>query len=481
MTAAARIAVLGGGISGVVAAWQLARLGVENVTLYESSDRLGGTVDTVRIGGFIVEGGPDGWVSEKLWARELAVELGLGDKLVGSLDAQRVTYIVQDGKLVAMPDGMRMMVPTDVDALRGSSLFSADAIAAYEAEIGRAGALRAAAPERDESVADFVQRHFGEEVLTKIGGPLLSGVFGGDVAKLSVRAVMPRFVEIERQSGSLVAALSGASAKLSGSVFTSLAGGLGSLVEKLVEGIPAGWVRFSTVVSSIKRDGARWRVTSLGDGAADRKEYFDHVAVALPAPVARALVRPISARMAELLTLETSSAVLAALGFDEEFELPRGFGFLVPEGEGSGLLAGTFVDQKFPGRAPAGCRLLRGFFGGELGVQLAAKGDAVIAARALSELRSLLGPIPAPIFSVVRRWPRSLPQYAVGHLERMAELDGLVKALPGLWLLGNAYRGVGLPDLVRDARAAARAIAFGIAAADGEGETGASWKGLTPR
>jgi oxygen-dependent protoporphyrinogen oxidase len=454
-----RIAVLGGGISGVTAAWQLARLGAKDVTLYESSERLGGTVETIRSSGFVVEGGPDGWVSEKPWARQLAEELGLGEELVGSLDEQRVTYIVEDGKLVAMPDRMRMMVPTDMEALRGSPLFSPDAIAAYEAEIGRADELQASAPAHDESVADFVHRHFGGEVLTKIGGPLLSGVFGGDVSKLSVRAVMPKFVELERQSGSLVAALSGAAAKARGSVFTSLSGGVGTLIDRMVEDIPAEWVGFSTVVSSIKRDRERWRVSSLGDGAADSQEYFDTVVVALPAPVARALVRPVSARMAELLTLETSSAVLAALAFDEEFELPRGFGFLVPEGEGSGLLAGTFVDQKFPGRAPTGCRLLRGFFGGELGVQLAAKSDAVIAARTLAELRSLLGPLPEPIFHVVRRWPRSLPQYGVGHLERMSELEELVKEQSGLWLLGNAYRGVGLPDLVRDARAAARLLA----------------------
>jgi len=458
MNTAGRIAVLGGGISGVTAAWQLAQLGARDVTLYESTDRLGGTVETVRQGGFVVEGGPDGWVSEKPWARQLAEELGLGDELVGSLDAERVTYIVENGKLVAMPDAMRMMVPTNLEALRGSPLFSTDAIAAYQAEIGRANELRAAAPEHDESVADFVRRHFGEEVLTKIGGPLLSGVFGGDVTRLSVRAVMPKFVEMERKSGSLVAALEGSAAKASRSVFTSLAGGVESLVEKMIEKIPASWVRFSCVVSSIKREGDRWRVSSLGDGAADTKEYFDAVIVALPAPVARALLRSVSARMSELLALETSSAVLAALAFGQEFELPRGFGFLVPEGEDSGLLAGTFVDQKFAGRVPTGCRLLRGFFGGELGVQLAAKSDEVIAARTLAELRKLLGPLPDPIFSVVRRWPRSLPQYAVGHLERMAEMNGLAKELPGLWLLGNAYRGVGLPDLVRDARGAAREL-----------------------
>jgi oxygen-dependent protoporphyrinogen oxidase len=453
-----KVAVLGGGISGVTAAWQLARLGFEDVSLFEASDRLGGTVETIRRDGFVVEGGPDGWVTEKPWAKDLAEELGLGGELVGSLDTGRVTYIVQGGRLVAMPDGMRMMVPTDLNALSGSPLFSAAAIAAYEAEAVRAAELKARAPDHDESVAEFVRRHFGEEVLTKIGGPLLSGVFGGDVAKLSVRAVMPRFVEMERNAGSLVTALRGTVGRAGGSVFTSLAGGVGTLIDRLVSEIPVGWVRFSTIVHLIERGGGRWQVTSSRDGASDAKDWFDIVLVALPSPVACGLLQPLSARMAELMTLETSSAVLAALAFEEDFKLPPGFGFLVPEGEGSGLLAGTFVDQKFAGRAPAGCRLLRGFFGGELGVQLAAESDAVIAERTLTELRALLGPLPAPSFSVVRRWPRSLPQYGVGHLERMAELEGLVRELPGLWLLGNAYRGVGLPDLVRDARAAARAL-----------------------
>jgi oxygen-dependent protoporphyrinogen oxidase len=453
-----RIAILGGGISGVTAAWQLAKLGAKDVALYEASARLGGTVETIRRDGFVVEGGPDGWVSEKPWARELAEELGLGTELIGSNDADRVTYIVQGGRLVAMPDAMRMMVPTDVGALSASPLFSPQAIAAYASEAARAEELRTSAPDEDESIASFVRRHFGEEVLAKIASPLLSGVFGGDVAKLSVRAVMPKFVEMERQYGALTVALEGKGSSSHGSVFTSLRGGVGTLVERMVRDLPAGWARLSTVVSSIKRADGRWRVTALGDGAADSKEWFDAVVVALPAPVARALLRPVSARMAELLTLETSSAVLAALAFDAEFDLPRGFGFLVPEGEGSGLLAGTFVDQKFPGRVPAGKRLLRGFFGGELGVQLEAKSDTVIASRALKELRDLLGPLPEPRFVVVKRWPRSLPQYAVGHGERMAELAALVAEQPGLSLLGNAYRGVGLPDLVRDARACARSI-----------------------
>jgi len=449
-----RIAIVGGGISGVTAAWQLACHGVRDAVLFEASGRLGGTVGTVRRDGFVVEGGPDGWVSEKPWASELAEELGLGAEIVGSNDAGRVTYVLQGGRLVAIPDAMRMMVPTDLSALEGSPLFSEAALAAYEGEPGRAAELRASAPEADESIAEFVRRHFGDEVLTKIGGPLLSGVFGGDVATLSMRAVMPKFVAMEREHGSLVAALAGKNPSAKGSVFTSLASGVGTLVERMVAAIPSGWLRMNTSVTSIRRVGAEWVLAV--DGA---KEHFDALLIALPAHVAKAMLEPLSPRMAELLTLDASSAILAGLAFDEDFDLPRGFGFLVPEGEGSGLLAGTFVDQKFPGRVPEGCRLLRGFFGGELALTLAGESDDAIAARTLRELQELLGPLPTPIFSVVRRWPRSLPQYSVGHMERMAELEALVDEQPGLWLLGNAYRGVGLPDLIRDARVAAREIA----------------------
>ncbi len=450
-----RIAIVGGGIAGVTAAWQLAQLGATQVTLFEASERLGGTVETVRRDGFVVEAGPDGWVSEKPWARELADELGLSDHLIGSNDAGRVTYIVQGGKLVAMPDGMRMMVPTDLEALRGSPLFSEAALQAYAGEAARASELKDAAPDQDESVAEFVRRHFGDEVLAKVGGPLLSGVFGGDVAKLSMQAVMPRFVEMERERGSLVLALKGKGSSNKGTVFTTLTTGVGTLVERMVAGIPAGWLRMSAAVSSLRRERGGWWVRSLEDGAADR-ERFDAVLLAVPAHVARTLLLPVQPRMAELVTMEASSAVLAALAFDREFPLPRGFGFLAPEGEGSGLLAGTFVDQKFRARAPAGGRLLRGFFGGALAETLGDRSDAEIAARTLSELRALLGPLPEPKFAVVRRWPRSLPQYAVGHLERMDELSALARQEKGLHLLGNAYHGVGFPDIVRDAREAAR-------------------------
>ena len=457
-----RIAILGGGIAGVTAAWQLAQTdraeGGLDVTLFEASGRLGGIVETVLRDGFTVECGPDGWVTEKPWTRELARELGLHDKLIASNDAERVTYILIDGKLVAMPDGMRMMVPTDLAALNASPLFSAVARQAYADEPMCAEELKARAPDHDESIASFVQRHFGDEVLAKVAAPLLSGVFGGDVAKLSVRAVMPAFVRMEREHGSLILALQAAArpadaCEVKPSVFTSLANGTQALIDRMKAELPPHWVRLETEVTALAREGGGWYVET-----AHEREGFDDVMVALPANVARELLAPTSDRIAELLTMEASSAVIAAFAFTEGFALPKGFGFLVPAGEGSSLLAATFVDQKFPGRVPEGGRLLRAFFGGSQALTVADQSDPEIASQALAELKKILGPLPQPLFSVVRRWPKSLPQYEVGHLERMAELDSLIEKHPGLWLLGNAYRGVGLPDLIRISRAAAKAL-----------------------
>jgi oxygen-dependent protoporphyrinogen oxidase len=459
-----RIAIIGGGIAGVTAAWQLARLAAEGAdveaTLFEASARLGGIVETVTSGGFVVECGPDAWVTEKPWARELAEELGLAEQIIASNDATRKTYVLLEGRLVAMPDGMRMMVPGDLDALDRSDLFSESAKSAFRAEVGRAGDLKAAAPECDESVAEFVRRHFGLEVLEKIGAPLLSGVFGGDVAKLSVRAVMAPFVAMEREHGSLVAALqkrasesgAGKAGSQRAAVFTTLRGGVGTLVQAMAAEIPAGWIRLESPVTALRRAAAGWEVeTSRG------WEAFEGVMIAAPVDVARALLAPIAPASAELMQMEASSAVVAGFGFDAPIDLPGGFGFLVPPGpSGSALLAGTFVDQKFPCRAPEGSRLLRGFFGGATADRLLDASDEEIAALALKELRSILGPLPEPVLTVVRRWPRALPQYAVGHLERIAELFGHVGSLGSVWLLGNGYRGVGLPDLVRDARAASR-------------------------
>jgi oxygen-dependent protoporphyrinogen oxidase len=455
-----KVAIVGGGVAGLAAAYELARLArggaaVQGV-LFEASTRLGGIVETVREGGFVIECGPDAWVTEKPWARELAEELGLGDEVMASNDARRKTYVLIDRKLQAMPDGMRMMVPADLDAVNASELFSAEAKQAYRDEAGRAEELRTNAPEEDESVAEFVRRHFGEEVVEKIGTPLLSGVFGGDATKLSVRAVMAPFVAMEREHGSLVAALqSRANAAKTVPVFTTLRSGMGTLMDRMIAAIPEDWVRLAAEVQFVSYGEEGWLV-----GTARGVERFDAVMMAAPVDVARCLLNPVDERAAQLMEMEASSAVVVGFGFADttKFAVPRGFGFLVPPGSDSLLLACTFVDQKFDDRVPQGGRLVRAFFGGKAAERLMRCGNDETAAVARLELARILGPLPEPQMTVVRRWPRSLPQYGVGHLERMKELEERVRALDGLWLLGNGYRGVGLPDLIRDARAAARQI-----------------------
>jgi len=484
-----RIAILGGGISGLAAAYELelARQRGADIDwhLYEASARLGGIVETTRhttpAGDFILEGGPDGWVTEKPWARELAHELGLESDLISSNDATRKTYIAINGKLQAMPDHMRMMVPEDLATLDSSPLFTTEAKAAYAAEITRAAELKASSPDHDESVADFVLRHFGTEVLEKIGAPLLSGVFGGDVARLSVRSVMPHFVTMEREHGSLILALQKRKAERGlrppQPIFTSLRNGMASLTEALIATLPAERLHLNSPAFSLKREGKLWCVryhTPSDRGIPGKsKKHFKHVILATSVDAARNLLTPLNPEAAALLPTDASSAVLAAFVWPanrpQPQNIPAGFGFLVPAAKPSepwalgpepSLLAATFTDQKFPHRAPTGARILRAFFGTGSAEHFAHTPDAEVAATALTQLEAILGPLPAPDanLTTVRRWPRSLPQYEVGHLDRIAQLDAHIANLGNLTLLGNATRGVGLPDLIHAAREAAKLL-----------------------
>jgi protoporphyrinogen/coproporphyrinogen III oxidase len=457
-----RIAIVGGGIAGLATAWQLTQQGIA-WTLFEASDRLGGIVETVHRDGFVIECGPDSWVTEKPWARELAVELGLEGQIIPSNDQGRRTYVQQgterQAHLIPIPDGMRMMIPSKWGPLLESPLFSWQARLAYLREPKRAAELKESAPAHDESVYAFVRRHFGDEVVQTIAGPLLAAVFGGDIAQLSARAVMPAFVRMEAEEGSLIQALQRRATQPSQAIFTSLAGGLGTLVDRMVAMLPPGSIHLLRPVQRIEREHACWRLTTTA-----ATDCFDAVVLATPPHVTRALLPD---RLSRLLPQEASSAIVVALAFDAgqaaRLRIPRGFGFIVPplaESKSTQpLLACTFVDQKFPGRVPEGAVLLRAFFGGASGDALLDEPDEALIERARQQLSRVLGPLPPAVETVVRRWPQSLPQYAVGHLDRITELESLVSETPGLHLVGSAYHGVGLPDLIRDGRALARFLA----------------------
>ncbi|HEY0797340.1 MAG TPA: protoporphyrinogen oxidase [Acidisarcina sp.] len=490
-----RIAIIGGGISGLAVAYELQRLQSESPSafvLFEATHRLGGIVETVKRDGFVIECGPDAWVTEKPWARELAIELGLESEILPSNDAQRRTLILQKGELIPMPDGMRMMVPSDLAAIDTSSLFTDEARRAYRSEPVRADKLKSSAPppspEGDESIATFVRRHFGEEVTSKIAAPLLSGVFGGDIERLSVRSVMPAFVKMEREHGSLILALqhrTAASAtkdqlatKNQPTIFTTLASGLGTLIDAIAATLPPSAIRLLEPVNSIQIDEGNWEVTS-----AKGTQSFDEVVLATPAHITGQLLTPLDKRFGELLNIDASSAIVVAFAFRPEhaskLRIPQGFGFLAPQTPNASsaqasidgttvnepstlepsLLACTFVDQKFRHRVPTDAKLLRAFYGGDAALALLTETDESLIVRARRQLAAILKiPEPAfnPAFTLVRRWPKSLPQYEVGHEARVSEIENLAATIPGLHLAGNTWHGVGLPDLIRDGRATAR-------------------------
>jgi len=456
-----RIAIVGGGISGLAAAFALEerrRAGEAlEFVVYESSPRFGGVLFTEQVEGCLIEAGPDSFLTEKPWAADLCRRLGIEDQLIGSNDADRKTYILVKGKLVPMPDGLMFMVPTQLSPAILSSLFSP----ATKLRVAREWWYPARVSNGDESVAALVERHYGAEMVDRLADPLLAGVYGGEAAQLSVRAVLPRFVEMESKYGSLgrgmLAARKNVQRSLPApSIFSSLKGGMQQLGEALVARLPAEALRANSPVQAVQRQDRGW-VVSAGYAS----DQFDAVIVATPASAAAVLLEIASAELAsELRAISYSSSVTVALGFDQNVRvaLPPGFGFLVPRREGKRLLAATFVHNKFPHRAPKDIAVVRCFLGGSRDEQVLQLTDENILNIVRDELRQILGVKADPLFTRLYRWKGAMAQYTVGHLERLQRIEGLVKPLPGLALAGNAYRGIGVPDCIRSGEAAVQQV-----------------------
>jgi len=456
-----RIAIIGGGISGLSAAFELEeqrKAGTElEYVLYESSSRLGGVLRTERVDGCLVEAGPDSFVTEKPWAADLCRALGLGDQLIGSNDADRKTYILTRGRLVEMPDGLMFMVPTKILPTGLSPLFSWKTKLKMSQELFHPPR----AVDHDESVADFVERHYGREMVDRLADPLLSGVYGGESAKLSVRAVLPRFAEMEKTHGSLGRAMLAARKKMrQGSsrpappLFTSLKNGMQQLAEEVTARLTRDSLLTNSRVQAIQPEGGSWVVS-----AGMQSDQFDAVVLALPGLAAADVVRLTSAELAsELAAVQYSSSITVGLGYDRAVRnsLPPGFGFLVPRSEGKRLLAATFVHNKFPHRAPDDRALLRCFFAGSNAENVWPLSDDQIVGIVRSELQQIIGLRAEPLFARVYKWKSAMAQYSVGHLERLDRIERLSRQLPGLTLAGNAYRGIGVPDCVRSGREAAK-------------------------
>ena len=456
-----KVVIAGGGIAGLSAAYDLRKAGVENL-LVETNSQLGGVIRSERIEGNLLECGPDSFISQKPAALELIKEVGLGDDVIGSNDDRRVTYIKKNGRLIPLPDGLMMVVPTKILPMAFSPLLSWGTKIRMGLEYFR---KPAATPQPDRSVAEFIRDHYGEETLDYLAEPLLSGVYGGDPGELSIKSVLPRFADLETKYGSLTRGVLAMKAKAppppaggNGSLFRTLKSGLGELVDKLEP--PAGSVRLNSTVEALERSAAGYRVRVNG-------EWLDAKNVILTGPAYQAakLLGGIDPDLAaKLNAIEYSSSATVNMGYKTS-RLPKqlvGFGLLVPRKERKRLLACTFVANKFSYRIADGWQVIRCFFGGAGDSAVLEESDASIEEQAVTEMKDLLGIAVAPDFCSITRWPRSMAQYTVGHSVRNQAIEARVKALPGLFLAGNGYTGIGLPDCVQMGRAAAKsAIALG--------------------
>lgn len=470
-----RIAILGGGIAGLSAAYALEKARRTNsgtgapvsYSLYEASGRLGGVIRSEIVDGCVVEGGPDSFLSEKPAAAALCRELGIADQLLPSNDAERKTYILVRNRLIPLPDGLMFMVPTKLVPTILTPLFSWST----KLHMAREFLFPPTPATEDESVAAMTRRHFGQETVDRLVSPLLSGVYGGNADQLSVRAVLPRMVTMEQKHRSLSRAMLAArktvrklgapgagTAHLAPrrSLFTTLRDGMSQMTDGLAAQLAPGSVHLSSPVESITRQNDSWIVeTAFG------RERYDALILALPAWTSGGLLRPTHRALGEALQgVPYSSSITVTAGYnrDDLRNLPLGFGYLVPTSEGRRMLACTFVHNKFAGRTPFDKGVLRCFLGGSGNEGLLDHTDAQLTAIVEQELADVLGLRAKPNFIRIARWRQSMAQYGVGHLDRMQRVREAVASLPGLALAGNAYEGIGVPDCIRTGQQAADAI-----------------------
>jgi len=450
-----RIVVIGGGVSGLAAAHRVLEFG-HHVTLLEASSRLGGTIQTTHRDGFLLERGPDSFISEKPEALQLAKRLGLESQLIQTNEEYRRSFIVRNGRLRAVPEGFQLLAPSRLWPFLTSDIFSLGAKAriAMDLFLPRKGTNGT----QDESLASFVRRRLGQEALDRMAQPMVGGIYTADPETLSLRATLPRFLDMEREHRSLILAmLRQGQAQKSGtsgarySLFLSFDRGMQVLVDEL--GSLKADVRLNARVESLKFD-RTWTITT---NAGEQFEA-ESVCLAVPAYIAASLLNgSVAAKLNQIKYASTATINFAYKRSDVNHPL-NGFGFVVPLTEKRSLIACTFSSVKFSGRAPSGHVLLRAFAGGALQPEIFALDESEMAARVEADLRELLGINANPLFTEVAKWERSMPQYEVGHLDRVDEIEKEVSKLPGLTLAGNAYRGAGIPDCIRSGQSAAESI-----------------------
>jgi protoporphyrinogen/coproporphyrinogen III oxidase len=456
------ILVAGGGISGLTAALELHDRGAD-VTLVEASDRFGGILRTERIDELLVDAGPDSFLSTKPEGIQLVQRLGLEHRLINTRSDGGGTFILRKGKLVPLPEGITLLVPTQFRAIARTPLLTprGKARLLMDYVIPRGSAYS------DESVGSFVRRRMGRQAFENMAEPLLSGIYAGDASKLSLTSTFPRLRDVEREHGSIIRgaiaqrkamrARAYNQAARSYTPFVSLGNGLGELIGALVAALETCDLRQGTALTAISPVDRGYRA-ELSDGTVTT---VDGVLLTTPAPVSASLLEGESASLAATLReipYVSSSTVSMAFNEADVGGKQGGRGFVIPRVEGRSLTAVTWTSNKFAGRTPEGVALLRGFVGRAGQEENAFLPDDALIDLVRRELASITGITAEPIMARTFRWPNAMPQYNVGHQARLDRIDRELAAFPGIGLTGSAYRGVGIPDCIRNARLQAAAL-----------------------
>jgi oxygen-dependent protoporphyrinogen oxidase len=466
-----RVVVVGGGISGLAAAHRLVEHNARaahpfEVLLFEAGARLGGAIHTHRRDDFLLEGGPDSFISEKPEAVELAKRVGLDGDLIETNTQHRRSFVVRGGRLYPTPEGFQLLAPSRLWPFVTSDIFSWPGKARIALDLFLPRRTDANGTD-DESLAEFVRRRLGQEALERMAQPMVGGIYTADPERLSLRATMPRFLEMERAKRSLILAMWRAGRKQSAhlargtsgarySLFLSFKEGMQTLTDRLAALLPDGTVRLQTKVESMSFDASSksWQVHVSGQETVNA----DAICLALPAYRAANLLHAVDAPLAaELDAIEYASTATVNLAY-RRADIPHpldGFGFVVPFIERRATLACTFSSVKFAGRAPENHVLLRAFVGGALQPEMFALDEEAMTRAVGKDLRDLLGVERPPLFAHVEKWPKSMAQYHLGHVERVARIRQRLLDFPALQLAGNAYNGAGIPDCIRSGEAAA--------------------------
>lgn len=452
--------IVGGGIAGLATAFYLQESGAVDYTLIECSPRWGGKITSTAEKGFLVEGGPDSFITQKTSALDLCKRLGLGDQLVGSNTGKNAaTFVWSKGRLHPMPEGMMLMAPTMVLPFLRSKLISWPG----KLRMGMEMVIPPRQNDEDESLASFVRRRLGSEALNKIAGPLMGGIHAADPEMLSLKSTFPMFLDLEKTNGSLLRGMMkrpkhkpvpGAKRL---PMFMSLRGGLTQLADAMVAQLSPASLRLGRCAVSVHPEAHRYRIM-LDDGGSI---LADDVVFATPSYVTADLVQQIDSSLASRLrNIRYVSTATVSLGFKRsDIQHPmQGAGFIVPRTEGRRITACSWSSIKFDHRAPDDSVLLRVFIGGALAEDLAEQDVPELIQLAREELQIIMGITATPVLASAYRWHKANPQYELGHEERMNELDQVLAGFPGLHLAGAAYRGAGIPDCIQSGIKVAKSI-----------------------